>query len=100
MATLEFEYGRKSKLENEKDDGVDIIREKTTSNERITNMIPISKQYIAHYELSICCLFNPKTSHSLTCHSKCEICVFDSSHTTRGHPSHWCYPRSAENMPY
>ena len=32
MATIEFEYGRKSKLENEKDDGVDIIREKTTSN--------------------------------------------------------------------
>ena len=46
MATIEFEYGRKSKLENEKDDGVDIIREKN-DQQRITKMIPINKQYIA-----------------------------------------------------
>lgn len=36
MATPEFEDGRKSKLENEKDDGVDITREKATSNGSLT----------------------------------------------------------------
>ena len=63
MATPEFEDGRKSKLENEKDDGVDITREKTTSNGSLTWYQLASNILLIMSCLSVICFIQKLVTH-------------------------------------